>query len=109
MEFQRTKDNIVADELINNLNLTRRQRCRKITENLNFTHKAWSIMKKLGGSNQAKKRQHILRPNSVAARLLSMRIFSIDKEHKQIIKTELKSQRKILVPHPTQSITFTQN
>lgn len=35
-----------------------------------------------------KKNRHTLKPNSVAIRLTSTRIFSVNKEHKRIIKTE---------------------
>lgn len=34
---------------------------------------------------------------------------SIDKEHKQIIKTELKNYREILKPHSMLGMTFTQD
>lgn len=83
------------DELIRNLNFKRRQKLHKKTENLNFSHsshRAWSLMKKLGDSNQVMKRQHTLGPNSVAARLLNMGKLLLDKEHKRVIKTELRSR-----------------
>ncbi|KAE9523030.1 hypothetical protein AGLY_016661 [Aphis glycines] len=111
-EFQRSKDNNIADELINNLNLIRKQRWHEKTENLDFTHsshKAWSLMKKLGTSNNITKGQHTLRPNSVATRLKSVGKLSVDKEHNRLIKTELRNHRKMLMPHPTLDAAFTQN
>lgn len=111
-EFQRSKDNNVADELINNLDSKRKQRWREKTENLDFTHsshKAWSLMKKLGTSNNTTKGQHTLRPNSVAARLKNVGKLSVDKEHKRLIKTELRNHRKMLMPHQTLDAAFTQN
>jgi hypothetical protein len=111
-EFQRSKDNNIADELINNLNSIRKQRWHEKTENLDFTHsshKAWSLMKKLGTSNNTTKGQHTLRPNSIATRLKSVGKLLVDKEHKRLIKTELRNHRKMLMPHPTLDTAFTQN
>jgi hypothetical protein len=85
---------------------------KKKTENLDFTHfshKAWSLMKKLSTSNNNTKGQYTLRPNSVATRLKSVGKLSIDKEHRRLIKTELRDHRKMLMPNPTLDAAFTQN
>jgi len=59
-EFQRSKDNNVSDELMNNLDSKRKQIWREKIENLDFTHsshKAWSLMRKLGTLNNTTKGQ----------------------------------------------------
>lgn len=69
-------------------------------------------MKKLDDSINANKGQYTLNPNTencVAARLICMGKLSIDKEHKQIIKTELKNHRKMLKPYPILDNSFTQD
>lgn len=59
-------------------------------------------------TNKVTKCQQNLSPNSVAARFKSVEKRSVDKEHKRIIKTELRNHKKMLMSHPTLDAAFSQ-
>jgi len=108
-EFQKTKSNNDADNLISALNTKRKQRWQETTEKMDFkhsSHKAWGLLKRMGAVNQGSMKQHTINPNQVATRLTGMSKLAMDKEQARIIKSELRHRKKTLEPHTSLGADF---
>lgn len=109
-EYQLTHSNEKADELLQALNDHRRKKWQETTESLDFTHssrKAWQLMKKLGADSKPERCHHNISPNEVATRLLHNSKAAVNKNRTRLVKTQLRSKRAQLVPHPELSREFT--
>lgn len=77
---------------------------------LDFTrliHKAWGLMKRLGDHSFSKKKQEMLSLNEVASRLIEMGKTQSCNDHRRVMKTELRRQKKNLQLHTLFGAPFT--
>ena len=101
-EYNNSEDPVKANELLDSLNIKRREKWHNLTSNVDFTHssrKAWSFMKKLGvDSNVNKRATTQITPNNVASRLLEVSKATLDRKQKGKILNKLKNQKRKLSP-----------
>lgn len=97
-EYENGHDPDVADELIQCLDSSRREKWRELTESLNFQHsskKAWSLLKKLDDCQPSQRRPLTsIKPNTIANRIVDLTRGSVgvNKEKTKAIKHELRTR-----------------
>ncbi|KMQ82898.1 rna-directed dna polymerase from mobile element jockey-like protein [Lasius niger] len=84
----------VADDLLHSLNDSRRQKWIETVENLDFKHssrKAWSLIKKLGGSTHVLANKAEVTPNQVANHIEGMSRATSDKSQSSQALKDVKN------------------
>lgn len=102
-EFTESGDTEIADELIESLNNGRLQKWRETVEEMDFIHssrKAWSLLRKLGGSTAVTKPKETVSPNKIAEHIVHTSRLPPVKAHSRRVKQEHTNLRKSLNTNP---------
>lgn len=103
-EFTESGDTELADELIESLNNGRSQKWRETVEGMDFKHssrKAWSLLRKLGGSTTVTKPKETISLNKIAEHIVHTSRAPSVKEHSRRVKREYTILRKTVSANPS--------
>ena len=109
-DFVATGEQEIAEDLLQSLDAARRQKWIETTENLDFkrsSRKAWSLLRKLGGGSQKTLGKLPIKPNKIAANIVTTSRSHIERRHSTQIKRELKVLKKQCPKSSNYSSTFT--
>ena len=88
----------LANEILTALNKSRKDKWNNLMENMNFTHSSrssWSLLRKLGTTNEAKEERPTISPNLIASRLVNVsNSVKVEKKEIKEIKNLVRHQRK---------------
>lgn len=108
-EFLESGDNNIATELLNSLDISRAQKWKSATENLDFTHastKAWNLLRKLGGSNSILQTRPKIRADLIANSIVDVSRAKSDKSHTRKVRKDLKTLKATSHPSPELTLPF---
>ena len=100
----------IGRELLDELNICRKEKWTKGIEEMDFTHssrKAWSMLKKLGCVNQTKAPSSKISANDVASRLVQNSKQPLSKQRGKAVKKDLYKKHKSLSMDDAYSGEFT--
>lgn len=109
-EYMDTGNHEVAEELLRSLDASRKQKWTETVEKLNFQHssrKAWSLLRKLGGSCLGQREQSCITPNKIASHIVSTSKVSQDKDYTRMLKRNFKKMKASLPTTSPYSKVFT--
>ena len=92
--FLNSNDQEIADELLNNLDVARREKWVETVQALDFktsSRKAWSLLRKLNDGNKSTHRETPIHPSKIAAHIVSTSKAPRDRTHTTQIKHDLKA------------------
>lgn len=90
--FLDSNDQEIADELLHNLDVARRERWMETVQALDFktsSRKAWSLLRKLNDGNKRAHKETPIPPNQIASHIVSTSKAPRDRAHTTQIKHEL--------------------
>lgn len=97
-EYQKQPCNDKANEILNLLNQARKEKWNELMKDMNFTHssrRGWSLLNKLGNTNQPKKRSPNVNANSIASRIVDVsNSVSVSKAEVREIRQLRRRQQK---------------
>jgi hypothetical protein len=103
-EYLRSGEQEIADDLLNSLDVSRHQKWIQTVESMDFktsSRNAWSLLRKLGGSNFQNIYESMVTPKKVAAHIASTSRVPSEKKHTKYIKQQLKLIKNSLEHIPT--------
>jgi exonuclease III len=105
-----TGDHTIADELLQNLDIKRREKWMEVTRTLDLkksSREAWSLLRKLGGGSPVVHKTPLVTPNQIASRIVSLSRAPRDPQHTKEIKKSLTTMRLNLPVTSEISVEFT--
>lgn len=100
----------IADELLHSIDAARREKWTETVENLDFqksSRQAWSLLRKLGGSNPPDRPTDSVTPNQVASHIVSTSRAAQNRLHTTKVKKDLKALKSTCAPESEYSNPFT--